>query len=216
MTQTATDSLDLAQAGIQHNSLVDWMLENKKAVIGLLIGIVLAAGVLSAVRASNQSKAAKASEALYSARTLTAGSPEALAALQKVAAEHSGTQAGWEALMLLADAQAKKDPKSADAAASYAKAETQAPSVREQLFSRYAQAFALERAGKASEALAAVEAAQKLAQPFLKAELALARARLLEATGKKAEASQAYDAISRDFANTEAARTAEQWKALAQ
>lgn len=215
MTQTATETLSESTVNnnLPDNSLVDWIFANRRTAVGILVAIVIAAGAVSAVKASRQAKAAQASEALFAAQSKTPGTPEAQSALEAVATAHAGTQQAWQALMILAE-QAGKNSKSEEAAKYYSQADSQAVSDAGRLFARYGRAFALEKAGKPAEALAAIESAQKLAHPMLKSELALARARLFDIQGKKTEAQQAYEGVIKDFANTEAARTAEQWKAI--
>lgn len=208
MTQIATEALPESSL-----SLVEWILDNRKTVISILVAIIVTAGIMSALKSSRQAKFAKASDALFAAQSKTAGTPEAQAALEAVAKDHAGTQQAWQALMILAEA-ATKAARADEAAKWYAQADARATADQGRLFARYGQAFALEKAGKPAEALASIESAQKLAQPMLKAELALARARLLDIQGKKTEATQAYEGIIKDFANSEASRTAEQWKAI--
>jgi predicted negative regulator of RcsB-dependent stress response len=217
MTQTASAE-NLIQSDSQSSpstgsNLMDWALENKGALLALVLAVLALVGGWSGYKAYRLQQAKKASAALYEARKLGTESEAGTQALEKVSADFPGSHSAWEALMILGDAQAKKDPKSEAASTWYGKAESAATDAREKLLARYSQAYSLERQGKFEPAITQIESAQRLGLPHLKAELALNRARLLQLANKKEEALKAYDAVSADFANTDTARTAEQWKA---
>ena len=218
MTQTAPNQAasmieNEVPARAHSASLVDWILANRKRLLALLVVLLLALASLAVVQSRQSAAAARASEAFYEATRAEAGSDAAVAAYQKVAQSWPGTHAAWDALMALGDLEAKKDPKGAKASEWFEKADAQASDARDKLIARYSAAYSREAEGKLELALAHVESAQRLGLPHLKGELALARARLLDRLGKKDEAVQAYDAILKDFAGTETARTAEGWKA---
>lgn len=197
---------------MSQENLMDLALKYRKGIAAVILILVAVAGASSARRSAREAREARASEALFAARAATGD--QRLQALEKAGLEHPGTAAAGEALILLGEAQSAKDPSGAAAGAWFQKADQQARSNRDRLFARYALAFAQERGGKLAEAIATLESAQKLGEPLLKAELALARARMLQRAGRSAEAQQAYEAIARDFAGSEASRMAEQWKAL--
>ena len=178
---------------------MDWIQAHRKRLLIVLLTILAISGALGVRNTLRHETAKKAAGALYEARKLGAESPAGIAALEKVAKDFAGTSAAWESLMLLAR---------------YEQADSAATEAREKLFARYARAFALEREAKSADALASIESAQKLGLPHLKAELALTRARLLDKLGKRDEAVKIYDAVAKEFANSDAGRTAENWKSL--
>lgn len=215
MTQTTTiDSNPTQTTSHSSSSLVDWAIAQRKTLLAGILAILVAAGALSAYQASKASTAKKAATALFEAKKLGAESEAGLTALEKVSKDFVGSHAAWEALMLLGDRHSKKTPQADTASTWYEKADPAATDARERLLSRYNLAYARELQGKWDMALAAIESAERLGLPLLKSELALNRGRLLERMGKTTEARQAYEAIAKDFADSEAARTADQWKAL--
>lgn len=197
---------------MSQESLMDLALKYRKGIAAVILVLVAVAGVSSARRSAREARESKAAEALFAAQSATGDSQ--IQALEKVSLEHPGTAAAGEALILIGEAHSKKDPSGSASIPWFQKADLQARQNRDRLFARYALAFAQERGGKLAEAAATLESAQKLGEPLLKAELALAKARILQRSGKTAEANQAYDAIAREFSGSEASRTAEQWKAL--
>lgn len=215
MTQTTTiDSHPTQTTSHSSSSLVDWAIAQRKTLLAGILAILVATGALSAYQASKASTAKKAATALFEAKKLGAESEAGLTALEKVSKDFVGSHAAWEALMLLGDHHSKKTPQADTASTWYEKADPAATDARERLLSRYNLAYARELQGKWDMALAAIESAERLGLPLLKSELALNRGRLLERMGKTTEARQAYEAIAKDFADSEAARTADQWKAL--
>ncbi len=178
---------------------MDWVLAHRSRLLLALLTLLAVSAALGVRNSLKLDAARKASAALYDARKLGSEAPAGIAALEKVAKDFAGTPAAWEALMALAR---------------YEAADSAATEPREKLFSRYALAFQHEKDGKLAEALAALERAQQLGLPHLKAELALTRARILDRQGKREDAAKIYDAVAKEFPNSDAGRTAENWKAL--
>jgi len=203
--------------------------KNKKA-LATVAGVILVISLFIGVRQSAQEKKnLAASSNLFSAQQLLEKEQKsngkdgvtsvdqqlsgAIAAFKKVQAEYSGTLAAWEATVQIGNLYLKFEPKSGKAATWFEAAQKAAPSSREKLFSNYSLAFALEEQGKFEDAIRALDSAIALKLPYFKAELALTRARLLLRGGKNEESTKALDQVSKDFANTDMGRKAEQWKA---
>jgi len=212
------------------SSLVDWIAQNKKAVGGVLGALVLLLAVQAGWSALHEKKLVAGANALHDAEEslakelkIAGTTPIAdvdrqltgtVTALKKITEEFSGIQAGWEAQFRLGDLYMKYEPRTGRALPVLQAAVAAAPSTREKLFALYALAYAFEKQGKFDEAVQQLDAAIQLGQPYLKAEISLSRARLLSRAGKTAEADKAFDQVARDFANTDMARKADQWKAI--
>jgi len=216
MTQTTTIDSNpaLSSSNASGSSLVDWAIAQRKALLAGILALLVAVGSWSAYQSSKASTAKKAAAALFEAKKLGTESEAGLAALDKVSKDFVGSHAAWEALMLLGDHHSKKAPQADLSASWYEKADQAATDPRQKLLSRYNLAYARELQGKWDLAFTAIESAERLGLPIFKSELALTRGRLLERMGKTSEARQAYEAVAKDFADSEAARTADQWKAL--
>jgi tetratricopeptide (TPR) repeat protein len=217
------------QTSSEHN-LMDWIAHNKKMVLGGVSAIVLITLGLGIRQNLAEKKILAASAALHDAeqklekelkvagttpiadvdRQLT----ETVGALKKVSTEFAGLQAAWEAQFQLGDLYSKHEPRSGKAIPAFEAAISSAPSIREKVFALYSLAYAYEKQGKFDEAIQQLDSAIKLDQPYFKAEISLSRARLLARSGKVAEADKAFEQVSKDFANTDLGRKADQWKAM--
>jgi len=217
------------QSSSEHN-LMDWVAQNKKLVLGGVSAILLITLGLGIRQNLAEKKILAASTALHEAeeklekelkvagttpiadvdRQLT----ETVGALRKVSTDFAGLHAAWEAQFQLADLYSKHEPRSGKAIPAFEAAISSAPSIREKVFALYSLAYAYEKQGKFDEAIQQLDAAIKLDQPYFKAEISLSRARLLARSGKVAEADKAFEQVSKDFANTDLGRKADQWKAM--
>src|SRR4051812_375491 len=101
-TRTTTGTSGLSDDPIEN--LTDWLQVNAKPVMLGLGGAVLLGLGIFGYRYLNASKLAEASSALYTAQgpMLEGKLPEAQAQLQRVATRYSGTSAGQQATVLLA------------------------------------------------------------------------------------------------------------------
>jgi tetratricopeptide (TPR) repeat protein len=211
-------------------SVLQRILERKTPLFAALAAILVLGVAIGVQQSLSQKKTLAASQAFHLAEKQLekdlklAGTTaitnveqqlaESVAKLRDVQTQHGSSLVGWEARFRLASLYLKYGPRSGKAASLFDEASRNAPSAREKVFSLYSLAYALEAQGKFDEAAQKLDEAYQLEQPYLKAEIGLSRARILARAGKGPEADQAYDQVSRDFANTDWGRKAEQLKAL--
>jgi len=210
--------------------LTEWLNQNKRALAGAVAILLVVAIGVGIVRTRANKRAIEATAALYEAELklekelkLVGATPivdvdrqlaETVSAFKKVSQGFSGQAAAWEAGFQLAELYSKYEPRSGKAVPAYQAIYEAAPTPREKVFALYSLAYAYEKQGKFDEAIQKLDQAIGLGQPTLKAELALSRARLLARSGKSAEALKAFEQISKDYANTEFSRKADQWKTM--
>lgn len=210
--------------------LIDWITKRQKALLTIFGLVVLIGITLSVNHALTGKKMAKAASAFNLANEeLTKELKDAgttaitdvdrqlsktVAALQKVTASFSGTSIAWEAQFKLADLYFKYEALSGKAAKAFEAATKTSATSREKLFALYSLAYAYEKQGKIDDAIKHLDQASGLAQPYLNAEILLSRARLLVRAGKTSEARKLYEQVSKDFANTDFARKADEWKSM--
>ncbi len=212
------------------SNLMDWIAHNKKMILGGVSAIALVALAIGILQNQMEKKILAASTAFHEAQQKlekelkVAGTTpisdvdrqlsETVGALRKLSVDFKGMQAAWEAQFQLGDLYSKYESRSGKAIPAFEAAVGSAPSPREKIFAWYSLAYAYEQQGKFEEAIQQLDSAIKLEQPYFKAELSLSRARLLARSGKVAEADQAFEQVSKDFANTDLGRKADQWKVM--
>lgn len=131
--------------------------------------------------------------------------------LSKVAQEHEGTRAGYEAAVTLGDLYHDHGaPKKA--LEWYGKAEASAPGAFEKALVQRARGYALENSGEYGDAVKAYEKALNYGVASLKGDLLLAVARGHEELKQLDKAKETYDRILSELPNTSAARSAELFK----
>jgi predicted negative regulator of RcsB-dependent stress response len=188
--------------------LNDFVEQNWKLLAGVILAAVIAlvaAGILNERSKANERAATNALfDAQKSVRELAEKKQitEADQALQKVAAEHHGTRAAFEASLQGGDLfmdSAKYD----EAAKRYETAAKDGKDSFSKILARYNLGIALESAGKFQEAVASYKDAIALkGSDFLKPEILMAQARCFEALKEIPKAVEIYNQVQKDFASS--------------
>ncbi len=220
----------LSMTASGESKTLQWVLKRKHLWIGGGVVLLAVALLLGLGRHFTEKKTLEASIALHAARKLQekevreAGSTPitdvdrqltaTAGALKELTRKYDGVSVAWEARFLLAGLYLQYEARSGKAVSAFEATVEAARSAREKVFALYSLAHAHEAQGHFEEAIQKIDAAVAMKQSFLKGELALTRARLLDRAGKGAEAATAFDLVAKDFADTTVGQKASQWKAL--
>jgi predicted negative regulator of RcsB-dependent stress response len=131
-----------------------------------------------------------------------------LQAVSDVAKKYSGTQAGYEAYLLIGDTYFDHG-NSSRAAEEYKQAVGAAPNRTMKLLAQHSYAYALENAKNYDGAIDALRQIVNSGDKALRGDALMALARNYELKGDKTKAIEQYDLISKDFPNSELGKNAE-------
>lgn len=138
---------------------------------------------------------------------------KSVTALKETAEKHRGTHAAFEAKMLLATLYFQHQALDS-AKKTFSEAVEWAPNDSERSQAQVGLSSTLESLGEYDPSLKALDEALRKAPEGLKGEILLAKARNLNASGKKEDAKAVYNQIEKDFANTAMAEQAKTLKSL--
>jgi tetratricopeptide (TPR) repeat protein len=175
-----------------------------------------ASSVAPAETASKDKKAAAPAPSpdtvIFKKADVDAKFPETIKGYKAVIDQFPGTRASFESLLALGSLYSNHG-EPAKAIDWLKKATDSAPSSADRAEAYYGLGYALEGAGKYSDAIQAYQNAINSGEPVAKADILLAVARNQELMGDKAKARETYDQIIKQSPNSDQAHTAESLKA---